>query len=261
MWNYYSLYLYYLTIRMITALLIDDEPKALQSLQWELEQYCPEVKIAGCFSNPLEALLFLKKQPVDCIFLDIEMPEMDGFQFLKNFPNHKFHVIITTAFDHYAIKALKEKAFDYLLKPVESEDLTEVIAKVSQQIEQDNQKSTLEIALDQLGRQLPLNSQKISFSADGKIFFLHPDELVYCESDGNYCTLFLNTGKKILLTHNLKLVEEKLSQNSFLRVHNSYVVNLHKIREYHKADDLLVLEGGIKIPVSRQKKSIFFDKI
>jgi two-component system, LytTR family, response regulator len=246
---------------MITALLIDDETKALQSLQWELQQYCPEVSIQGTFSNPLEALIFLKKNPVDCIFLDIEMPEMDGFQFLKNFPNPSFQVIITTAFNHYAIKALKEKAVDYLLKPVESEDLVKAVTKVMHQVEQTAQKETLEKTLSRLSNSLPASLSKISFSADGKVFFLHPDELLYCESDGNYCTLFLTNGKKILLTQKLKMVEEKLIHHNFFRVHNSFIINLTKIKEYHKADEMILLEGGAKIPVSRQKKSTFLDRI
>jgi two-component system, LytTR family, response regulator len=246
---------------MITAILIDDETKALQSLRWELGQYCPKVKIVDTFSNPLEAFLFLKKQPVDCLFLDIEMPEMDGFQFLKNFPNPSFQVIITTAFNHYAIKALKERAMDYLLKPIDSEDLVEAVAKVTQKLEENSNKDTLEKALEHLWKQLPGHSQKISFSADGKLYFLDPEELVYCESDGNYCTLHLQQGKKILLTQKLKTVEEKLVNYPFFRVHNSFIVNLNKVKEYHKAEDLVVLDGGAKIPVSRQKKSSFFEKL
>jgi two-component system LytT family response regulator len=246
---------------MITAILIDDETKALQSLQWELDKFCPEVNVLGSFKNPIEALLYLKKHPVDCIFLDIEMPEMDGFQFLKNFPNHSFQFIITTAFDHYAIKALKERALDYLLKPIESEDLVEAVAKVARLIEENINKNSLEKALDQIEKQLPSQSKKITFSADGKLYFIQPEELLYFESDGNYCTIHLQEGKKILLTQKLKMIEEKLSDFSFFRVHNSFIINLNKVKEYHKADDLIVLEGGVKIPISRQKKSNFFDKI
>jgi two-component system LytT family response regulator len=170
-------------------------------------------------------------------------------------------VIITTAFDHYAIKALKERALDYLLKPVESEDLVKAVARVMNQVDQNSQKDTLEKALSRLGNSLPGSVSKITFTADGKVFFLHPDELVYCESDGNYSTLYLSDGKKILLTQKLKTVEEKLAPHSFFRVHNSFIINLNKIKEYHKADEMILLEGGEKIPVSRQKKSTFLDKI
>lgn len=245
---------------MIEVILIDDEPMAIRSLEWELKNFCKDVLIVATFSSAVKAIDYLKTNSVDCVFLDIEMPDMDGFQFLENFPERQFAVVITTAYDQYAIKAIREKAIDYLLKPIDSDDLMACISKITSE----KGKSTLNDKLGQtLEAMLSKNSanKKISVPCDGKLIFINPDDLLYCESDGNYCTIFLENKEKIFITQKLKFMEEKLSGLHFFRVHNSFLINLNKIREYHKADEYVVLSNNAKIPVSRQKKASFFDKL
>lgn len=247
---------------MIDLILIDDEPSAIKSLKWEIENFCENVNIVDSFVNPLMAVAYLQKNHVDCVFLDIEMPEMDGFQFLAMFPERSFDVVITTAYDQYAIKAIKERALDYLLKPIDSDDLKACFDQIDKNKKSRSVDDKLEKSLEKLINASSRQSgQKISINNDGKIIFLSPDDIVYCESDGNYCTIFLENRDKIVITQKLKFMEEKLSGFHFFRIHNSYLINLSKVKEFHKTDEYVILSNAVKIPVSRNRKSTFLDKI
>jgi two-component system LytT family response regulator len=244
---------------MINAVIVDDEPKAIQSLSWELTNFSDEITILDTFSSPENALEFLKHNTPDCLFLDIQMPTMDGFQFLDKLTNRDFPVIITTAYDEYAIKALKHEAIDYLLKPIDSDDLNDTIGK----IKKFNSKA---LSIDRL-EQLLLNinnapaKQKVTINADGKLIFININDILFVQSDGNYSTIYLKNNKKKVVTKKLKDINAILPQSSFFRTHNSYIVNLHKIKEYLKTEGYLIMESNHKIPVARQRKSEFLDKI
>lgn len=247
---------------MLDVILIDDEDKALQSLTWEIQTHCPDVNILATFSRPFEAREFLLKNAVDCIFLDIQMPEIDGFLFLEYFPNPRpFSVIITTAYDQYALSALKERALDYLLKPIDSDDLTQAVERIRQIKREHQRMDRLEDLLLKVNQMPSPTIKKISISCDGKILFLLPEEILCCESDGNYTHIYLQSGEKLFLTQILKSIEEKLPADQFYRVHHSFLVNLGHVREYQKNDGYLVLINGKQVPVSRQKKASFLDKL
>ncbi|WP_324024480.1 LytTR family DNA-binding domain-containing protein [Maribacter sp. BPC-D8] len=244
---------------MLQAVIVDDEIKALQSLTWELTNFSDEINVIASFTNPNEALLYLEKNTPDCLFLDIEMPTMDGFQFIKKLTNKNFPVVITTAYNQYALKAIKSQALDYLLKPIDTDDLEETIVKIKKFNSKNFSVEKLEMAL------LNYNSRsihkRITLNTDGKLLFLESDEILYAESDGNYSTIFLTDGQKIVLTKKLKEVNELLPADSFFRIHNSYIINLNKIKEFLKTDGYVVLKSNHKIPVSRQKKSDFLDML
>ncbi|MDP5231374.1 MAG: LytTR family DNA-binding domain-containing protein [Cellulophaga sp.] len=244
---------------MLEAVIVDDEVKALQSLSWELTNFSEEIKVVASFTNPLEALAYLNKteNTPDCLFLDIEMPTMDGFQFIQQLKNKEFPVVITTAYNQYAIKALKNDAIDYLLKPIDSDDLSDTILKVKKFNAKNYSADRLEKIL--LNFNANAIQKKITLNTDGKLVFLSCDQILYAESDGNYTTIFLTDGHKILLTKKLKEVNEILPQETFFRIHNSYIINLNKIKEFLKTEGYVVLESNHKIPVSRQKKSDFLD--
>jgi two-component system LytT family response regulator len=246
---------------MIDLILIDDEPSAIKSLEWEIENFCKNVHIVATFTSATDAVSFLNKNTVDCVFLDIEMPDMDGFQFLELFPKRSFSVVITTAFDQYAIKAIKESALDYLLKPIDSDDLIVCFDKIEQQKNSNSINERLESSLEKLLHSSAFAQKKINITNDGKMIFLNPDDIVYCESDGNYCTVFLENKDKIVLSQKLKFMEEKLSGMQFFRIHNSFLINLNKVKEFHKTDEYVVLSNLVKIPVSRQRKSTLLDKL
>ncbi len=242
---------------MLEAVIVDDEIKALQSLSWELTNFSDEIKVIASFTDPSEALIYLERNTPDCLFLDIEMPTMDGFQFIQNLKNKDFPVVITTAYNQYAIKALKNEAIDYLLKPIDSDDLNDTLVKVKKF----NSKSYTAEKLEKILINFNSNSiqKKITINTDGKLLFLESDQILYAESDGNYSTIFLTDGQKIVLTKKLKEVNTLLPEDSFFRIHNSYIINLNKIKEFLKTDGYVVLESNDKIPVSRQKKSDFLD--
>jgi len=244
---------------MLEAVLVDDEIKALQSLSWELTNFSDEIKVVASFTDPFEAIKYLEQNPPDCLFLDIEMPTMDGFQFIQKLHNKEFPVVITTAYNQYAIKALKNEAIDYLLKPIDTDDLNATIAKIKKFNSKNYTAEKLEKIL------LKFNSdslqKKITINTDGKLLFLQSDEILFAESDGNYSTLFLSDGQKILLTKKLKEVNQILPKDTFFRIHNSVIINLNKIKEFLKTDGYVILQSNHKIPVSRQKKSDFLDLI
>ena len=244
---------------MLQAVIVDDEIKALQSLTWELTNFSDEINVIASFTNPNEALSYLENNTPDCLFLDIEMPTMDGFQFIKKLTNKNFPVVITTAYNQYALKAIKSQALDYLLKPIDTDDLEETIVKIKKFNNKNFSVEKLEMAL------LNYNSRsihkRITLNTDGKLLFLESDEILYAESDGNYSTIFLTDGQKIVLTKKLKEVNELLPADSFFRIHNSYIINLNKIKEFLKTDGYVVLKSNHKIPVSRQKKSDFLDML
>ncbi|HUH47027.1 MAG TPA: LytTR family DNA-binding domain-containing protein [Arenibacter sp.] len=244
---------------MLEAVLVDDEIKALQGLSWELTNFSNEIKVVASFTDPFEALAYLEKNTPDCLFLDIEMPTMDGFQFIQKLQNKEFPVVITTAYNQYAIKALKNEAIDYLLKPIDSDDLVATIAK----IKKFNNKNYTVDKLEKILLKFNSNAiqKKITINTDGKLLFLQSDEILFAESDGNYTTLFLSDGQKILLTKKLKEVNEILPSDTFFRIHNSFIINMTKIKEFLKTDGYVILQSNHKIPVSRQKKSDFLDLI
>jgi two-component system LytT family response regulator len=242
---------------MIEAVLVDDEAKALQSLSWELSNLSDKVRIVASFTDANEALEYLHKNTPDCLFLDIEMPTMDGFQFIKNLKNKAFPVVITTAYNQYALKALKNEAIDYLLKPIDSDDLEETINKIKKFNSKNFTAERLEKIL--LNHNAKSQNKKITINTDGKLLFFESDDILYAESDGNYSTIYLKDGQKILLTKKLKEVDELLPNNDFFRIHNSFIVNLNKVKEFLKTDGYVILETNQKIPVSRQKKSDFLD--
>lgn len=246
---------------MLKTVIVDDEEKAIQSLSWELSNFSEDVEILQTFTSPKEGLEFVKNNTIDCLFLDIEMPMMDGFQFLEQIEKRNFAVVITTAYGEYGIKALKNNAQDYLLKPVDGDDLEKTIDKVKKyHFERVNVDSTekFEEILHTFNDKF--NSKKIAISVDGKIIFLNYSDLIFVESDGNYSSIYLTDGKKIVVTKKLKEVNDLLPKDYFFRIHNSYIINLEKIKEFYKTDGYVILEGNHKIPVSRQRRTEFLDK-
>lgn len=235
---------------MIKLVIVDDEVNALKSLEWEIQNFSKDFEIIATFTNPEEAISYIRKNVVDCVFVDIEMPQMDGLQFLRSFGCRDFLAVIVTAYAQYAIQAIKEEAFDYLLKPIDTEDLTVTLDKIKNKIIQEKQ---LQPAI--LNK---LNS-KIPISTNGKILYVNPKKIVYCEGDGNYTKIFLECGDSIYITKKIKEIQEILPQDLFFRVHNSFIINITMVKEFLKTDSYVILENDKKIPVSRNKKNTFLD--
>lgn len=240
-------------MKNIRAIIVDDEANAIRNLKWEIEQFCSDVEIIDTFINPTEAISAINYLKPDCVFLDIEMPEIDGFQLLKKLHYRDFDLVITTAFDNYAIRAFKENAIDYLLKPIDSDDLQRSVER----IQKNKEKNTLGFKLTSVLESIaPKPTQtRIALPLSGKIVFLEPKDILYCKSNGNYTEVYFENNTKEVLSRKLKDVEEIIDNTSFFRVHHSYLVNINHIKEFVKSDGkYLVLNNKATIPISRMKK-------
>lgn len=240
---------------MLNVILIDDEVKAIKSLEWEIENFCEDVEVIKTFTNPEKAISYLKFNEPDCIFLDIKMPEMDGFEFLDRFSKRNFSVVFVTAYSEFAIKAIKENALDYLLKPVDTDDLLETIEKIKAEKKKNENYDVLELRLREH------SNKRIAIPVEGKLIFINTEKIIYCKSDGNYCRIHLTDHKPLFISKKLKDIQSLLPEIDFYRIHNSYIINLKKVVEYQKTEGYVLLENQKLIPVSRSKKSEFLEKI
>ncbi len=237
---------------MIKAIIVDDEINAIESLKWEIENFCSDLEIMESFTNPVEAIPAINYLRPDCVFLDVEMPQMDGFQLLKELRHHEFDLIFTTAYDSYALEAFKVDAIDYLLKPIDSDDLIKAIKKISNNKKENNLGGELKKVLEKFRLGEP---RKISLPMTGKTVFLSVEDILYCQADGNYTTIHSKQKPPLMIAKKLKDVEEMLWEDHFVRIHNSYIINIRNISEYLKTDGhQIVLDNGVHIPVSRSRR-------
>ncbi|WP_339752051.1 LytTR family DNA-binding domain-containing protein [Algoriphagus aquimarinus] len=238
---------------MIRVVIIDDEPKAIISLEWELKQLGELVEVVGKFGGAEQALQELEKLRPDCIFLDIEMPDLDGFKFLGHFPNRSFEVIFVTAHAEHAIQAIRESAFDYLLKPVDQADLESLLERIHTKL---NNKS-----INSASYNTALEKEKIVINMDDQLLVLDPDEVIYCESEGSYSYIHTLNGGKVLVSKRLKLLDNLFSKYKFYRIHHSFLINLGMVKAYEKSTGKVKLIDGISLPVSRLKKAGFTESL
>lgn len=238
---------------MLKAIIIDDEPYCCEILVAMLELDCPEVDIKAICNNAKDALTAIRQQSPDLVFLDVEMPKMNGFEMLQQFSHIPFEVIFTTGYDAYAIKAIRFSAIDYLLKPIDKDELRKAVAKVSLKAGH-NLNQQLNILLERLGNK-QVSLQKIALpTLDG--FELVPlENIIHCEADSNYTHVVLKHAKKVLVSRTLKEIEELLEGHSFLRIHHSYLVNLNEIVRYIRGEGgYVIMSDNTSITVSRSRK-------
>ncbi len=245
---------------MIKAVIVDDEPYCCETLVTLLERYCPAVKVADICYSAREALVAIPEQQPQILFLDIEMPQMNGFELLEKIPEINFELIFTTSYDQYAIKAIRFSALDYLLKPIDREELQKAVQKVTQRLHHPLPQQ-LEILLQKL-KQPAVPIQRIAMPTMEGLQLIPVESVISCASDSNYTILFLKQKQKLVVSRTLKEVEEMLEDYSFLRVHNSYMVNLNEIEKYVKGEGgYLVMSDGSNIDVSRSKKEILLNRL
>ncbi len=242
---------------MLQILLVDDEKDALEALEWKINNYIDSVEVTTCIS-PIKAIDIINNKKPDVVFLDIQMPEMDGFTMIEKLKHRDFNLIFTTAHDEFALKAIKVSAIDYLLKPVDKDELLAAIGKIK-----DTKKGyLLENKLQLLLNNLSDNNDKINISADGKVYLLNRDDVIMLKSDKSYTTIYLKSEQQILVSKTLKEVEKKFLFHQFFRVHNSYLINLEHVKEYLKGmGGELVMTNGLTASISRNKKNELFQKL
>ncbi len=243
---------------MLQILLVDDENDALEALEWKLNNYIDNVEVTTC-NSPVKAIDIINNNKPDVVFLDIQMPEMDGFTMLEKLENRDFNLIFTTAHDEFALKAIKVSAIDYLLKPVDKDELLAAMDKIQESKKGGLLEDKLQLLLNNLNEN---NENKINISADGKVYLLDKDDVVMLKSDKSYTTIYLKTEQQILVSKTLKEVEKKFQFPEFFRVHNSYLVNLNHVKEYLKGlGGELIMTTGLTASISRNRKAELFKKL
>jgi two-component system LytT family response regulator len=239
---------------VIKALIIDDEKHCSDNLQWQLKQYCPEVEITAVCNNAEKGLDEIYHQQPQLVFLDVEMPGMTGFEMLEKLTEINFDIIFTTAFNQYAIRAIKFGALDYLVKPIDKDELRAAVDKVIKHTRGESLKQ-LTALLTHIRKSNDLSFQKIALPTIHGYELIPLNNIMYCESKSNYTNICLNNGQQILVSRTLKDIEELLDMEPFFRIHNSYFVNLQYVIRYTKGEGgFLVLNNDITLPVSRTKK-------
>ena len=245
---------------MINAIIIDDERHSCDALKMLLGKCCQQVHVAAiCYSGE-EGIKRITELKPQLVFLDIEMPHMNGFQMLEQLSALNFEIIFTTSYDQYAITAFKFSALDYLLKPIDREELQKAVEKVSKKISPPVSQQ-LEILLQKI-HQPAITIQRIALPTMQGLEFVPVDSIISCSSNNNYTEFFLADKKKLLVSRTLKEVEDMLADHSFLRVHNSHVVNLNAITRYVKGEGgYLVMTDGSNVDVSRSRKELLLQRL
>ncbi len=248
---------------MVKAIIIDDEKKSRLALVSLLERYCPNVIISGEAPGVQTGIKQIKENKPDVIFLDIQMQDGSGFRLLESFDEIKFEIVFTTAFDQYAIKAIKYSALDYLLKPIIPEELIEAVRKVEEKkiIKNSNINQNIDVLLDNL-KTTNAESKKIILTTAEKIHVIHVSEILRCESDNYYTNFFFTDGTKLLISKTLKENERMLKDHNFIRPHKSHLINVSYIKGYMKNDGgFILMSDNSKVPVSRRRKELIIETI
>jgi two-component system, LytTR family, response regulator len=241
---------------MIKAVIIDDEKDSIVTLKWKLENYCPDVMVVASFDNPAEGVNYLKQNPPNLLFLDIEMPMLTGFDVLEELGHDiSFDVIFTTAYDNFGIQAVKFSALDYLLKPAQNKELKEAIDKHLKKAHQKIPPVQIEALLSNVQAERKGKRGKIALASKESIEFVDPQEIIVCEANSNYTNVYLSEGRKRVISKTLKEFEDMLIPFNFFRPHNSHLINLDLVKEFIRGDGgYLVMENKMRIPVSKNRK-------
>ncbi len=245
---------------MITAIIIDDEAKGRLALREKLLAYCPQIKLLAEATNGQEALMLIQHHKPQLIFLDIEMPRMNGFEMLNELREKNFHIIFTTAYDQYAIKAIKYAAFDYLLKPIDIEELKTAIEKIDAK---ENNQTKKQVELLQQNMQHPKKQlNKLAIPTLEGLLFFDINDIIHLEANSNYTFIYFSDKSKITASKTLKEFEDILPESIFFRTHHSHLINLNYIKRYIKGDGgQIELQNGNYVDVSRRKKEEFLKAI
>ncbi|MCT4622873.1 MAG: LytTR family DNA-binding domain-containing protein [Schleiferiaceae bacterium] len=241
---------------MLKALIIDDEENSQASLKGKLELFCPEIEEIALAGNVADAVESVRANTPDVIFLDVNLAGESGFEVLERLKEEGLdtpEVVFTTAHDEYAIKAIKFSAIDYLLKPIDAEELVKAIRKIEAKKEM-SPGTQLNVLLENF-RQASDSPKKMVIPSSDGMHILRVSDIMRCESSSNYTQFFLNTGKVLLASKTLKEFDNMLTDYNFERIHKSHLVNMNYVKKYMQSDGgYLVMDDGSQIPVANRKK-------
>jgi two-component system, LytTR family, response regulator len=247
---------------MISAIIIDDEPNNIDNLSSLLQKHCPAISVAGTANTAGQGKELIVQLQPDLVLLDIQMPGQSGFDLLRSLPSHDFEIIFVTAFDNYGIQAVKFSAIDYLLKPVNPEELKRAIEKVVLKSKQKKQNLQLENLITLLQKNQHKEEHRIALPGSKETRFAYTRDIIRCESSNNYTTFYLVNGEKLVVSRPIYEYDELLASYGFLRCHQSHLVNKQYIKSWIKEDGgYLLMEDRSQVPVSRQKKDLVRQEI
>ncbi len=239
------------------AILVDDEAHSRTALKNMLEFYCKTIEVVGEAENIFEAQTLLKTLKPAVVFLDIQMPGGSGFELLKKYRHIPFKVIFVTAFDQFALRAIKLSAIDYLLKPLSPRELIRAVEKLEQQVEVEERFDQQLAALEE-NMNAERQQKKIILNTSTNMYIVRVEDIIRCEADENYTQIVNSNGKTILVAKTLKDFDEMLSPLGFCRIHQSHLINLNHVQSYEKGcGGLVVLSNKERIPVSSRRKDFF----
>lgn len=241
---------------MISCIIVDDEAKNIKLLQNMLAMYCPAVNVLATDTEAKNGLLLISELKPQLVFLDVEMPHLNGFDLLKKLEPINFEVIFVTAYSHYAVEAFEHQATGYITKPINTEKLIAAVNTAIKRIEEKKINKNLFTLLEQNSKEAA--PDKIPLSTTNGLVFVKLAEILYCESSGNYTNFYLCTGNKIMVSRQLGEYEKLLPEVNFTRIHDKYIINLSFIKEYIKGSGGdVVLENGKELPVAARRKEDF----
>lgn len=242
-------------MNLLRAIIIDDEPKGLSSLRLLIEKYITGVKVVEECTDPLRSIDLINNYKPEIVFLDINMPHLNGFELLERLTYRDFYLIFITAYQEYALKAIKNNAVDYLLKPVDADDLEATIERVKKLHAEKNKFPDFTAVLSQISQR-----DKIPFNVKDKVEYVSREDIVRMESESNYTHVYLADGNKILIAKTIGDYEQMLCtpDSEFMRVHQSHIINLNKVSRYLRDNGgTIVLKNNDHVPLSKNKKEDF----
>jgi two-component system, LytTR family, response regulator len=249
--NYYS----NSCIMKLRSIIIDDEPDSTSLLQLQLTQHCLQVDVIASYNSSVKAAKEIEALKPDLLFLDIEMPVMNGFELLEKILHLNFSVVFITAYNQYAIKAFRFNALDYLVKPVDTNDLIEAVRKAEKKIKPTSTQLSL------LQRQMRGEiATKIAIPGQHGVSFIELNEIVFAEASNNYSKLVLTDKRIFTVSKTLKDVQDVLEESHFLRVHRQYIINLNHVKQFNRNESILIMDNGEHLPIARNQKEKLVEK-
>jgi len=243
----------------ITSIIVDDERNGRENLAGILSGHCPQINLAGQASCVAEAISMIRQFQPQLIFLDIEMPGGNGFKLLEAFDSYPFEVIFVTAYDHYAIKAIRFSAADYILKPVNLNELTDAVERVSRRIQEKQENERIKFLQQNLNRPV---SPKIGLPSCDHVEYVPVESIIRCKGEGNYTCVIFPERKPVLVAKTLVEFEELLAEHGFVRAHKTHLVNLNFVTAFIRDEGgCLILSNGDQIPVSRRRKDLVKERL
>ena len=244
---------------MIKCVLVDDETNALEMMEWLLKTYCPQAEIVAMCNTAEKGIEAINSHKPDVVFLDIEMPRMNGFDMLEQVKNLTFDIVFCTAYDQFAIKAFKYAALNYLLKPVDPDDLKVTMQRIEEK-KAIPSKEQFALLLQHINRPPKATPTRIALTTGEGLIFVATGDILYCRAESNYTNVVLTGGRKIMVSRVLKELDETLSGADFYRVHSSFLININHVKKFIRGEGgYIVMDNDENITLSRSRRQEFME--